>query len=86
YDESTGLKHAYESARMFGRFQELLADFPQENLHETIPWFHHTPRRLATLKDAIEKDVANRAASSEDEINFCSRTRKHYSDHYRFDR
>ena len=35
-----------ESARAFGKFQRMLADFPAEKLHETIPHFHDTPDRL----------------------------------------
>jgi hypothetical protein len=39
-------------------------------LNETIPDFHHTPKRIEVLEDAIEKDILNRAASARDEIDF----------------
>ena len=32
----------YESAVAFGKFQEMLADYPAETLHETIKDFHDT--------------------------------------------
>lgn len=35
----------YQSAVGFGTFQQLLAEFPAEKLHETIPNFHNTPDR-----------------------------------------
>ncbi len=54
----------------FGRFQCQLADYPARQLHETIPYFHHTPRRYENLKAAIAADKAGRAASVAAEIAF----------------
>ena len=34
------------SGRAFGRFQQLLRDYPAQTLHETIPNFHNTEDRL----------------------------------------
>jgi len=62
---------AYETARAFGNFQSKLADLPGERLHDTIPYFHHTPRRFQTLEDAIRKDTHNRCAAVRKEIDFC---------------
>ncbi|MEI6217756.1 MAG: aminoglycoside phosphotransferase family protein [bacterium] len=70
HDICTGPRLAYEAAYAFGNFQALLADFPASSLHETIPWFHHTPRRFAALEKAIELDSANRSATSSPEITF----------------
>ncbi len=70
YDVCQGPAQAAEAARSFGRFQQLLADLPADQLHETIPFFHHTPRRFATLEDAIARDAANRCASVRPEIEF----------------
>jgi Phosphotransferase enzyme family len=66
--ESTG--QAYEAGKAFGRFQQMLADLPQPRLHESIPDFHHTPKRFEALELAIRNDVANRVASSQPEIEF----------------
>lgn len=60
----------YQAGKGFGRFQRLLADFPVEVLHETIPDFHHTPKRLEALRRAIEEDRAGRRALVEPEIRF----------------
>ena len=60
----------YQSALAFGHFEEQLADFPAEQLYETIPDFHNTPVRYRQFHDALERDVAGRKASVEPEIAF----------------
>ena len=60
----------YESAIAFGRFQELLKDFPAETLHETIPLFHNTVNRYRLFKEALEKNRSGRASAAADEIAF----------------
>ena len=64
-------QQAYETAYAFGRFQSLLADLPGGRLHDTIPWFHHTPRRFKTLEKAIAADSHNRRREAQREIDFC---------------
>ena len=59
-----------ESARAFGRFEELLADFPAATLKETIVDFHNTPLRCARFHEALEKDAAGRRKEVEEEIEF----------------
>ena len=44
------------SGRAFGRFQQLLADYPADTLYETIPHFHDTEDRLAKFKAAVAAD------------------------------
>ena len=41
-----------------------------KKLHETIRNFHHTPKRVEALKQAIQRDAAGRAHSVEEEITF----------------
>ncbi len=60
----------YNAGKGFGKFQQMLADFPVEKLHETIKDFHNTPKRVEALKTAIAEDKAGRAASVADEIEF----------------
>jgi len=60
----------YQAGRGFGHFQKLLHDFPVEVLHETIPDFHHTPKRVQAFKTAIEENRANRAEDVKAEIAF----------------
>ena len=60
----------YEAGVGFGHFQKLLADFPVEKLYETIKDFHHTPKRVEALKEAICNNAAGRADSVQEEIAF----------------
>ena len=73
FDVCTSPSQAYEAARAFGRFQRLLADLPGGPLQETIPFFHHTPRRLAAFEQAVAEDKAGRCASVAKEIEFVRR-------------
>ena len=66
--ESTG--QAFQVAKAFGRFQQLLVDLPAPRLHDTIADFHHTPKRFRALEHAIALDVANRAILAKPEIKF----------------
>jgi Ser/Thr protein kinase RdoA (MazF antagonist) len=70
YDVVETATQAYEAARAFGEFQRMLAELPAPRLHETIPDFHSTPKRLEALKRAIEADALGRAAGAEREIAF----------------
>lgn len=63
-------EQAFEAARAFGEFQAMLADLPPPRLAETIPDFHNTPKRLATLEQAIAQDAVDRVASVQVEIEF----------------
>ena len=58
------------SGRAFGRFQQLLKDYPAQTLHETIPNFHNTEDRLNKFKAAVEADQLGRAAGCQPEIDF----------------
>ncbi len=60
----------YESAVAFGRFQNQLADFPAEQLVETIPHFHDTPVRYAAFHRAIQENASGRRVQVSREIDF----------------
>ncbi len=62
--------HFYSAGKAFGKFQMLLSDFPVEDLHETIPDFHNTPKRFLSLIETIDRDVMNRAKYVKSEIEF----------------
>ncbi len=70
YDAVENPAQALSAAQAFGRFQKLLADLPSPRLHDTIPDFHHTPKRFAALEKAIESDAVNRAKLAQAEIDF----------------
>jgi aminoglycoside phosphotransferase (APT) family kinase protein len=71
YDRIANPTQAYQAARAFGRFAELLVDMPGEPLHETIPGFHDTNKRYATLLGAAGDDSAGRVREVEREIEYC---------------
>jgi len=60
----------YQSALAFGRFQQLLADFPAQNLYETIPQFHNTIDRYRQFKESVAADAAGRRHLVQPEIDF----------------
>ena len=59
---------AEHAARAFGAFQRALGDLPGPRLHETIPHFHDTPRRLESFECAVQRDAAGRAAGARAEV------------------
>lgn len=67
---------AFQAARAFGQFQAMLTDLPGPRLHETIPDFHHTPKRFAALEKAVAADARNRAKSARTEIEFAMARRE----------
>lgn len=60
----------YKAAKAFGKFQQMLADYPGETLAETIPNFHNTVSRFADFKKAVEDNISGRANQAEGEISF----------------
>ncbi len=65
-----------EVGRGFGSFQKLLSDFSTEQLNETIPNFHNTTKRFYRFVNSLDKDLANRAKSVEEECEFIFEHRK----------
>jgi len=60
----------YESAVAFGGFQQQLAGFPAETLHETIRNFHNTPDRYRIFHETLARDPMGRAGGVAPEIAF----------------
>lgn len=69
-DKIESPKLFYSCGYAFGKFQNLLADFPAEDLHEVIPNFHNTPLRYEAFKMAVEADRRERAKGVQREIAF----------------
>ena len=60
----------YQSALAFGRFQQMLSDFPAETLVETIPEFHNTVDRYRQFKEAVAADPMGRLDGVREEVEF----------------
>ena len=58
------------SAWAFGRFQQLLQDYPAHTLHETIENFHNTEERFRKFQEALAADRQDRAKDVQQEIQF----------------
>ncbi len=70
YQKADNPELYYHAARAFGRFLNLVNDLPSNQLHETIPDFHHTPKRFLAFTAALEEDPRNRAHAVKSEIDF----------------
>ena len=70
FDTVKDPKDFYNAARAFGKFQNLLASYPAETLHETIPQFHDTAKRYRDFEAAVAADKMGRAKDVEAEIAF----------------
>jgi hypothetical protein len=70
YDKVRNPEDFYQSGKAFGQFKRRLAEYPAEELAETIPDFHNTPVRLEALKAAVKADACGRVRLAEKEIKF----------------
>lgn len=70
FDTVQSADHAREVGRCLGRFQALLSSLAPGRLHDTLPGFHHTPRYVRELDDAVRDNVQQRAAAVRSEIAF----------------
>ncbi len=60
----------YQSALAFGRFQDMLSDFPAHTLYETIPEFHNTVDRYRQFRESVERDPLGRGKMVQTEIRY----------------
>lgn len=70
YDKIEKDSDFYNCGLAFGEFQQQLAEYPAEKLHETIVNFHNTPSRFADFKEALANDKLGRAKDVKEEIDF----------------
>ena len=72
YDVAKTPEQAYQAAKAFGEFSSLLSDLPIDQLHETIPDFHNTPKRFEQFEQALADAPLERIAMARKEIDFAS--------------
>jgi hypothetical protein len=70
YDIVENTRQAYQAARAFGAFQDLVSDLPPEEIEETIPHFHHTRRRYERLMQMAQADPHGRSGAVGPELEF----------------
>lgn len=72
-DDLTVLRHAGEA---FGKFQMRLSDFNAKTLHDIIPDFHNTKKRLDRFFADVDADPVGRVAEVGPEIAFLRENRE----------
>jgi len=70
YDVVENTRQAYQAARAFGSFQDLVSDLPADSIAETIPDFHNTPKRFARLMEVAALDPMGRLDAVRAEFDF----------------
>jgi len=70
YDVVENTRQAYQAARAFGAFQDLVSDLDPALIIETIPDFHHTRKRFRRLMEVAAADPLGRLAGAAEEFEF----------------
>lgn len=70
YDVVENTRQAYQAARAFGSFQDLVSDLPASDIVETIPDFHDTRKRFDRLVAVAGLDPKGRLAAVREEYDF----------------
>jgi aminoglycoside phosphotransferase (APT) family kinase protein len=74
YDVVENTRQAYQAARAFGSFQDLVSDLDASCICATIPDFHHTRKRFERLMEVATADPCDRLAAVSAEFDFiCQR-------------
>ena len=76
FNSSDDLGVIEATGRAFGTFQTQLSDFDGSVLHETIPDFHNTKKRLDTFFAHVAEDPCGRVAEVQREISYLSSARE----------
>lgn len=76
YDIVENTRQAYQAGHAFGSFQDLVSDIDVDDIEETIPDFHDTPKRYKKLMEVIAANPCDRVGTAQPEIDFIQR-RKH---------
>ena len=79
YDVVENTRQAYQAGFAFGSFQDLICDMNPEDIRESIPDFHNTPKRYADLLKSAEADVMGRAANCQAELELLASWANRYS-------
>ncbi len=70
FDSCDDIRVVRNAGEAFGEFQVMLSDFDASQLHYTIPDFHDTRKRYATMIEDVKKDVCGRVAEVREELDW----------------
>ena len=76
FNSSDDLNIIEATGKAFGNFQTQLSDFDGSVLHETIPDFHNTKKRLDTLFAHVTEDSCGRVSEVQKEIDYIASVRE----------
>lgn len=72
------MEEFYQCGVAFGEFQRMLSDFPADELFETIPDFHNTPKRYENFRKSVEANLSGRRDNVVPEIEFVDARKDFY--------
>lgn len=70
FETTDDLSVIYATGEAFGQFQTYLSDFDGSLLHETIPEFHNTKKRLDTILSHAEENPLGRSEEAAEELAY----------------
>jgi thiamine kinase-like enzyme len=79
YDVVENTRQAYQAGYAFGSFQDLICDMNPEDIKESIPDFHNTPKRYADLLKSVEADVMGRVKNCQAELELLKSWENRYA-------
>lgn len=79
YDVVENTRQAYQAGFAFGSFQDLVSDMNPEDLKESIPDFHNTPKRYEQLLKSVAADACGRVAECKAELELLAGWADRYS-------
>ncbi len=79
YDVVENTRQAYQAGYAFGSFQDLICDMNPEDIKESIPDFHNTPKRYADLLRSVEADTMGRVKNCQAELELLKSWENRYA-------
>ncbi len=70
YEQADTDEILYNAAFAYGKFLNMLSDFPAKQLNETIVDFHNTPVRVKNFEQAISDNISGRLDDVKAEVEF----------------
>ncbi|MCB0332135.1 MAG: aminoglycoside phosphotransferase family protein [Bdellovibrionales bacterium] len=70
FDECVSAHVGFEAGAIVGRFLDYVSDIEPTSISDTIPFFHHTPKRYEQFGLALEEDVCERKQECREQIDF----------------
>ncbi|MBH54706.1 MAG: aminoglycoside phosphotransferase [Opitutaceae bacterium] len=67
HEKLMNLEHAHEAGFVLGHFQSVIADFPIDQLEDTLPGFHITPGYLKYHDEVVKTEGAQKKLSASSE-------------------